>query len=187
MTIRLRTARTKPGEFAGAYDGAAGTYRCNGFAQCTVTLDANGRITAMSTGWIFTPDRAPSSTCGTRTYLHYGFWLKKTTDDEGAVTYNEIETFAGSSVPVSGNLAAIMGRATHEGGAAGVYVIKTRYDPSTGELVDANSGRFAADARLTATFGQTDARGHRSEPGSTCSPARSIISCCPAKRTTTGR
>ena len=26
-------------------------------------------------------------------YLHYGFWLKKTTKD-GATTYNEVETFA---------------------------------------------------------------------------------------------
>ena len=142
-------------ELAGAYDGAAGTYRCNGVAQCTVTLDANGRITAMSTGWIFTPDPGAFVDVRDEDYLHYGFWLKKTTDDEGAVTYNEVETFAGSSVPVSGNLAAVMGRATYEGGAAGVYVIKTRYDPNTGELVDANSGRFAADARLTATFGQT--------------------------------
>ena len=28
-------------------------------------------------------------------YVHYGFWLKKTTKD-GATTYNEVETFAGS-------------------------------------------------------------------------------------------
>ena len=145
-------------ELAGAYDGAAGTYRCNGVAQCTVTLDANGSITAMSTGWIFTPDPGTIVELRDEDYLHYGFWLKKTTDDEGAVTYNEVETFAGSSVPVSGNLAAVKGRATYEGGAAGVYVIKTRYDPNTGELVDANSGHFAADARLTATFGQTAER-----------------------------
>ena len=142
-------------ELAGAYDGAAGTYRCNGVAQCTVTLDANGKITAMSTGWIFTPDPGAIVDVQDEDYLHYGFWLKKTTDDEGAVTHNEVETFAGSSVPVSGNLAAVMGRATYEGGAAGVYVIKTRYDPNTGELANVNSGHFVADTRLTATFGQT--------------------------------
>ena len=145
-------------ELAGAYDGAAGTYRCNGTAQCTVALDATGRITAMSAGWIFTPD--PGATVDVRddNYLHYGFWLKKTTGEDGAITYNEVETFAGSSVPVSGDLTSVMGRATYEGGAAGVYIIKTRYDPNTGELVNANSGHFAADARLTATFGQTAAQ-----------------------------
>ena len=142
-------------ELAGAYDGAAGTYRCNGAAECTVEIGANGGIAGMGTGWIFTPD--PGATVDVRDsdYLHYGFWLRKTTDDEGAVTYNEVETFAGSSVPASGGLAAVMGRAIYEGGAAGVYIIRTRYDPNTGELVNANSGHFAADARLTATFGQT--------------------------------
>ena len=162
----LRFAHDDPGthgtdeakELAGAYDGAAGMYRCNGVTQCTVTLDANGRITRMSTGWIFTPDPGAIVDLRDEDYLHYGFWLKKTTDDEGAVTYNEVETFAGSSVPASGRLAAVMGRATYEGSAAGVYVIKTRYDPNTGELVNVNSGRFAADARLMATFGQTVAQ-----------------------------
>ena len=145
-------------ELAGAYDGAVGTYRCNGAVECTVEIGANGRITEMSAGWIFTPD--PGATVDMRDddYLHYGFWLKKTTDNEGAVTYNEVETFAGSSVPVSVDLAEVRGRATYEGGAAGVYIIKTRYDPNTGELVNANSGHFAADARLTATFGQTVAQ-----------------------------
>ncbi len=145
-------------ELAGAYDGAAGTYRCNGIADCTVKIGADGGITRMSAGWIFTPD--PGATVDVRDddYLHYGFWLRKTTDGDGAVIYNEVETFAGSSVPVSGDLASVMGRATYEGGAAGVYVIKTRYDPNTGELVNANSGHFAADARLTATFGQTVAQ-----------------------------
>ena len=142
-------------EVAGAYDGAMGTYRCNGTVQCTVSLDANSGITAMSMGWIFTPD--PGATVGVLDddYLHYGFWLKKTTDDAGAVTYNEVETFAGSSVAVSGDLAAVTGRATYEGSAAGVYVIKTRYDPNTGALVEASSGHFTADTRLRATFGQT--------------------------------
>ncbi|MCY4565614.1 MAG: hypothetical protein OXE40_14215 [Gammaproteobacteria bacterium] len=145
-------------EVAGAFDGATGTYRCSGDAQCTVTLDANGRITGMSMGWIFTPDPGATLDVPDDDYLHYGFWLKKTTGDEGAVTYDEVATFAGSSAPASDDLGAVMGRATYEGGAAGVYVIKTRYDPNTGELVNANSGHFAADARLTATFGQTTAQ-----------------------------
>ena len=145
-------------ELAGAYDGAPGTYRCNGEAQCTVGIGADGGITEMSSGWIFTPDPGATVEVRDADYLHYGFWLRKTTDNEDAVTYNEVETLAGSSVPVTGDLAAVMGRATYEGGAAGVYVIRTRYDPNTGELVDANSGHFAADARLTATFGQTVAQ-----------------------------
>ena len=29
-------------------------------------------------------------------YMHYGFWLKRTTDEDGVLTYNEVETFADS-------------------------------------------------------------------------------------------
>ena len=47
-------------EVVGTYDGAPGTYRCDGADDCTVTLkrDAKGKfsITGMTDGWIFTPD-----------------------------------------------------------------------------------------------------------------------------------
>ena len=143
-------------EGPGAYGGAMGRYKCNGTATCTVTLDASGRITAMSAGWIFTPGPGATVEVRDEDYLHYGFWLKKMTDDEGAVTYNEVETFAGSSADPFGTVALVKGRATYQGGAAGVYAIRTGYDPSTGELLSANSGHFTADARLTAIFSQTD-------------------------------
>ena len=44
----------------------------------------------------FTPDDGATVDVDDTDYLHYGFWLKKTTDADGAVTYNEVETFAGS-------------------------------------------------------------------------------------------
>ena len=40
----------------------------------------------------------PPLTCQDADYMHYGFWLKKTTDSDGVTTYDEVETFAGSSV-----------------------------------------------------------------------------------------
>ena len=46
------------------------------------------------TGWQFTPDPGADSYVADVEYLHYGFWLKKTTDADGATTYNEVETFA---------------------------------------------------------------------------------------------
>ena len=140
---------------AGTYRGAMGTYMCNGGAtDCTVTLDAEGTITAMSDGWVFIPDEGATSDQPDYDYLHYGFWLKRTTDADGAVTYDEVETFAGSSVPASGSgVGAVTGTASYEGGAAGVYVRET-YDPADGSVDTATSGHFTADARLTATFGQ---------------------------------
>ena len=139
-------------EVAGTYNGAMGTYRCNGTIACTVSIDAMGNISAMSAGWVFTPAAGATSPVPDSDYLHYGFWLKKTTDADGAVTYNEVETFAGSSVAASGDVNAVLGSATYEGGAVGVYV-KNVYN-SDRTLDVATSGHFTADVSLMATFGQ---------------------------------
>ena len=138
---------------AGSYNGAAGTYTCAGEAtDCTVTLDAMGMLIGMSNGWIFTPDTGATSDVPDADYLHYGFWLKRTTDAMDAVTYDEVETFAASSAAASGDVRSVTGSATYRGDAAGVYVNKV-FNPD-GTIDRATSGHFAADATLTATFGQ---------------------------------
>ena len=139
-------------ETAGTYNGAMGTYMCaGGTADCTVTLDAMGKLTAMSDGWVFIPDEGATSDVPDADYLSYGVWLKRTTKD-GAVTYNEVDTFAMSSVAASGSVAGVTGSATYEGGATGVYVHQVR-NPA-GNIDTATSGHFTADVALTATFGQ---------------------------------
>ena len=144
-------------ETAGTYNGAMGTYRCNGDADCTVTLDAMGAITGMSDGWIFTPDSRVTSDQPDYDYLHYGFWLEKTTDEDGVLTYDEVETFAGSSAGASGTVANVDGSATYDGGSTGVYV-KNVYTEG-GSIESATSGHFKADVSLTAIFGQVTVSG----------------------------
>ena len=136
------------------FDGAPGTLKCAGTADCTVTLDADGEITEIGDDWEFTPADGATVDVDDTDYLHYGFWLKRTTDADGATTYNEVETFAGSSIAVSGSVASVTGSATYEGGATGVYVRET-YKSTDGSVDTATSGHFRADASLTATFGQT--------------------------------
>ena len=148
------TTEDEADEVMGTYNGAMGTYRCNGTANCTVTLDDEGMITAMSTGWVFTPAPGATSDVSDDDYLHYGFWLKNTTDKDGKLTYNEVETFAGASIPTSGAVNAVTGTATYNGGATGVYV-KNVVD-STGTVESSTSGHFTADATLTASFGGDD-------------------------------
>lgn len=141
-------------EVAGTYDGAMGTYRCNGGTDCTVRLDAMGAITNLTGDWIFTPTAGAMSPVPDDDHLHYGFWLKRTKDSNGNVTgYSEVETFAGSSVAASGDVASVPGTASYTGGAVGVYMMKHKYDETTGELEEATSGHFKARARLTARFG----------------------------------
>ena len=137
---------------AGTYNGAEGTYACVGSANCSVTTDSDGKLIGFSDGWIFTPAAGATSDQPDYDYLHYGFWLKRTTDSDGVLTYDEVETFAGSSVAASGAVSTVLGTATYNGGATGVYVHSvTKQD---GTELSATSGHFTADAELTATFGQ---------------------------------
>ena len=143
-----RAAFSTPATFR----GASGTLTCGGTTDCTATLDADGDITAVTEGWIFTPGDGATIDVPDSDYLHYGFWLQRTTDADGEVTYNEVETFAGSSVDASGDVAAVTGSATYSGGALGVYVHSVTNPDGT--EASATSGHFTADVALTATFGQ---------------------------------
>ena len=147
------TDADKAFETAGAYNGAMGTYRCDGNTGCTVTIDGDGKISEVGAGWVFTPDAGVTSDVPDPDYLHYGFWLERTKDADGVVTsYDEVETFAESSVPASGSVASVTGSATYEGDSTGVYV-RNVFD-SLGEIDTATSGHFTADVVLNATFGQ---------------------------------
>ncbi len=148
-------------EAPGTYNGAMGTYRCNGTADCTVTIadtdtatdgDQLG-VTALSEGWIFTPDSGATSDVADADFMDYGFWLKRTTDEDGVLTYNEVETFARSSVARSTTITSVTGRATYSGDALGVYVHSV-VNPD-GTEASATSGHFTADVELTAHFAQT--------------------------------
>ncbi len=148
-------------EVAGTYNGSPGTYRCNGGAACTVTIDADPSdatkriITAMSDGWVFIPRAGATTQVPDTSYLHYGFWLKKTTDEDDVLMYNEVETFAGASsgLPASADVSSVQGTASYEGDAVGVYVHHVLSEG--GGMIDSStSGHFKADANLTATFSQ---------------------------------
>ena len=62
----------------------------HGDADCTVDINAKGEITGITGDWIFTPDPCATSDVADAEYLHYGFWLMRTTDADGATTYNEV-------------------------------------------------------------------------------------------------
>ena len=141
-------------EVAGTYDGAPGTYRCNRDADCTVTLmrDAMGEVsTTISEGWIFTPDPGAKVYVVDTEYASFGVWLKRTTDADGVLTYNMVDTFA-MGMPATAAVADVQGTATYAGSALGVYVHNV-LDPA-GEVASATGGSFTADAELTASFGQ---------------------------------
>ena len=145
-------------ETAGTYNGAEGTYRCNGTSACSVTYDAKGEIEEVGNGWVFTPNPLAKTYQSDYNYLSYGFWLKKTAQGDGSTKYDkydEIETFARSSVAatVGIDLNSVEGSADYKGGALGVYVKNVH--SSDGKIESATSGHFTADVSLTANFGGT--------------------------------
>ena len=145
-------------EIMGTFNDSPGVYRCvaTGDAACTATVNTMGVVSAVSNDndWAFFPAADATTDQPDYDYLHYGFWLKRTTNSDGEVTYNEVETFADSSVPQSTGLGTVTGRATYSGGAVGVYVRET-YKETDGSIDSATSGHFTADANLVAHFGQT--------------------------------
>ena len=151
----LSTDEDEAFETAGTYNDALGTYRCNAMDQCTVTL-AEGKISDISKGWIFTPNEGAQSLQPDYDYLHYGVWMKKTTTMDGKTAYNEIAAFSGASMDLSDadELADVEGSAVYEGAATGVYTMNT-YTPH-GTIAHATSGDFTADVSLTAYFGGDD-------------------------------
>ena len=153
-------------EVMGTYNGAMGTYRCNGGADCTVTLDADGEITAIGDGWVFTPNEGATSDVPDAGYLYYGVWLQRTTED-GEVNYDEVETYFGAmgiAQTVDGSTASadaaqsgiglVTGTAEYNGNATGVYA--KNVTDSQGAITSATSGVFSALVNLKATFGGGD-------------------------------
>ena len=142
-------------ETAGTYNGADGTYKCNGENNdCTVDLNAKGEITGMSAGWVFIPGDGETVDVADASYLSYGFWLKRTMSAKDGTVYDAVETFAmahGIDRSDAQNIGQVTGDATYEGGAAGVYV--KNVTDNQGATLSSTSGQFEADVELNANFG----------------------------------
>ena len=141
-------------EVDGTFHGASGTYTCVESRGCTVTVNDKGMLTAATDGWVFFPASGARAVVADADFLSYGAWLKRTTDTDGVLTYNDVETFAMATGVTPSNVDDVVGTATYKGGAAGVYVHNVL--DSAGETMSATGGHFTADAELVANFGGTD-------------------------------
>ena len=152
-----RTGDAMANVFAGTLDGAAGTFRCQD--DCTITTTAGATadddniVRSTGTLW-FTPAAGATVSVPDDDYLTYGFWLDTTTKDGEVASYDAVQTFARSSLPLSTDLASVTGTAKYEGDAAGVYFHETSKEDGTTDT--ATSGRFTADVALTARFDDAD-------------------------------
>ena len=110
--------------FTGALQGGEGTFRCTG-STCTVTADDEGALT-FEGAWTFAFDEEAMVDEADEDYLHFGYWLKTTKEEDGD-TYL-FQTFWGGEEPfleTGARISGLEGAAIYAGPAAGVYVRKT--------------------------------------------------------------
>ena len=100
------------------------------------------------------PADGATSDVADKDYLSYGFWLQKTTDEDGVVTYDEVAPFTQAD-GMTASTGAITGSASYDGSAVGVYVHDVR-SAGGGMVESSTAGHFTADASLTAYFQQPD-------------------------------
>ena len=133
----------------GTFMGASGTYECA--ATCTATVTADG--VDLGTGWTFTPGPGATLQQPDARYLQFGWWVRKDKDGPthagafyGVVTPTTTPLAASTII----NSAALVGKATYAGSAAGKFAISDPLRPA-----DDNAGHFTADAELMADFKAT--------------------------------
>lgn len=151
-----QTAATNVVETSGTFMGLAGHYICEGTADCTVTYDDKGAVTATTGVLTFRP------TAGVRRgrilgiikdadYLTFGYWTQTVTDSSGAMTYGINPFYAGADPYMWGaTVPTDLGKATYNGDAAGYYSKLAIAASGVGDPVDA--GKFTADVSLAASF-----------------------------------
>ena len=88
------TADVNEAAIMGMFDGGPGTFECLS-TGCSIETDEDGKLEMVEGTWRFTPGKGAKVDVADTDFLNYGFWLKKTTDEDGVLTYNEVETFAG--------------------------------------------------------------------------------------------
>ena len=135
---------------SGTYMKAPGTYTCIATA-CPVVATTSG-VTVTDAQWTFTPSAGAMLQKTDAAYLQFGWWLRE--DKDGATHAGVFYGSGGSTAltPANGLIdnAALVGKATYKGSAAGKFAVNDPLRPA-----DDNAGHFTADAELNADFKAT--------------------------------
>ena len=148
----------------GTFDGAPGTFRC--LTDCSSTNDGEGSPSELGGMWNFKPDANAMVSTPDATYLYFGWWVSKNSDNEPtaasafagtvggvlAASTSIVYGWGGDTLP--GAPGGLTGAATYTGAAVGKYAYR---DISGGT---AHGGHFTASAELKAKFGPTTTAGN---------------------------
>ena len=136
-----------------------GTLTCPGTATCDLETDSDDKVTKI-TGYKFTGSRKASPAVTesdgiNNDYLVFGVWMDDATTPIVGAFANGATTFNPGAHTTSGDdntWAALVGKATYNGAAAGLYTKGTSVD------------FFKGDATLTADFGKAPHHGSGHRP-----------------------
>ena len=140
----------------GTFAGIAGEYSCTG-ATCSAKTRKDGSLSQLTGDWVFTPDATNAvvrNVIPDADFLSFGYWVQ-TVEKNSEPTYG-VSAFYGGSQPFNrGAMGTLLGKATYEGEATGLYAKKT-FSSTVNDFVPSASGQFTANASLTAYFGGDD-------------------------------
>lgn len=132
--------------FTGSFDGASGTFYCDGTGAsgvCTVQYTGVNYILGGSGTWTFRTSSNAKVRVDDSSFMHFGWWRRKV-DATGAFSY---VAFSDVGTEVSGaGFTALEGSAIYSGPAIGQYAIYQTLGTQS------DHGSFTATARLTANF-----------------------------------
>ena len=128
----------------GLFDGAPGTYVCTPAdgGACTSSIKSGGGYD-LTGGWKFVPAAGALVPEPDGEYQYFGLWLRELGD---VYTLGVFHGGDGGAADEFADLAALQGRASYRGPAAGKFAILR-------QLGEAEAGDFTATARLAVDFG----------------------------------
>ena len=136
----------------GTFDGASGTYTCEGNENCTSQAGDGGGI-ELSDGWTFKANPGATVMEADATYAYFGWWLDKT--DANTFSVHAFHDGMGTGAAPIENVTALSGMAKYMGPAVGKYAMV--HDDGDGP--SHTGGHFTAMADLMADFGDSESTG----------------------------
>ena len=129
-------------DFSGTYFGAAGRFQCASANGCGIMRDGNNIVPVLAAStWTFTPDSGATVRLPDQDWIAFGVWVTSP-DVHTAANMDSLGVQAAGmdTYGYGSPTAALTGKATYSGGAAGAFV-----DGS-------ETGLFTATAKLEANF-----------------------------------
>ena len=146
----------------GYFDGAPGTFVCQ-TTICEISSNHKGQVVETNGQWVFVPSAGIMAVVDVLDvdYLHFGYWLKTTANDDGTSSY-AFQATSGGHMAYGGDadeavqllMAEVVGTAKYTGAAGGMYMQKELKPDGTFSVTadNATSGMFTAKATLEANF-----------------------------------